>query len=300
MKRQLPVWRSLLYVPAHVERFVAKAHERGADCVQLDLEDSVPLSEKEHARSRIEHAAPLVRRGGADVVVRINRPLAMAVRDIEAAIGPDVDGLAIPKVDSAAHVRLLDEHISEVEVQRGLPVGHTALIVLVESAAAWPHLLSIAQASPRIVALNMGAEDFALDCGMEVSVETLLLPKQQLVQAASAAGVLPLGLIGPATDFGDEDAFRENVRRSRRFGFGGATCIHPTQVPILNAMFSPSQEEVDQATRIIAALEAAQRGALGAVALDGRMIDAPVAARARKLLDRHAAIASRAAGARQS
>jgi citrate lyase subunit beta/citryl-CoA lyase len=293
MKRELPVWRSLLYVPAHVERFVGKAHLRGADCIQLDLEDSVPLAEKEHARACIEPAAGLVRRGGADVVVRINRPLAMAIRDIEAAIGPDVDGLTITKVDGADHVRLLAEHISEIEQQRGLPVGRTALIVLVETAAAWPHLLSIAGSSPRIVALNMGAEDFALDCGMEASAETLLLPKQQLVQAATAAGVLPLGLIGSSTDFGDEDAFRENVRRSRRFGFGGATCIHPTQVPILNELFSPTPEEIDQATRVIATFEAAEGKGAGAVALDGRMIDAPVAARARKVLTRHAAISAR-------
>jgi citrate lyase subunit beta/citryl-CoA lyase len=300
MKRELPVWRSLLYVPAHLERFVAKAHLRGADCIQLDLEDSVPDSEKERARAQVEHVAPLVRRGGADVVVRINRPLALAVRDIEAAVGPDVDGLTISKVDSADHVRLLDEHISEVESRRHLPVGRTVLIVLVETAAAWPHLLAIAGASPRIVALNMGAEDFALECGMEVSVETLLLPKQQLVQAASAAGVLPLGLIGPVTDFGDADAFRENVRRSRRFGFTGASCIHPTQVAVLNEVFSPSQQELDDAARIIAALEDGARSGAGAVALEGRMIDAPVAARARRVLERHAAIAGRADGQRRS
>ena len=294
MKRELPVWRSLLYLPAHVERFVEKAHLRRADCIQLDLEDSVPPSEKAHARSRVERVAPLVRRGGADVMVRINRPLSLAVRDIEAAVGPDVDGFVIPKVDSADHVRLLDEHIGEVESQRGMPVGHSRLIVLVETAAAWPSIGAIARASPRIVGLNMGAEDFALDCGMEASAETLLLPRQQLVYAASAAGVLPLGLIGSTSDFSDVAGFRASVARSRRFGFTGSSCIHPGQVDILNELFSPSPDEVAAATRVIAALESAEAAGRGAVAVDGRMVDAPFATRARRVLARHAAIEARA------
>jgi len=295
MTKRLPVWRSLLYVPAHVERFVAKAHERGADCIQLDLEDSVPDAEKARARAGIAEAAPRVRRGGADVLVRINRALGLAVRDIEAAVGPHVDGLVIPKVDSAAHLRLLEEHIAEVELQRGLPVGHTRLVPLVESAAAWPRLGEIALASTRIVALNMGAEDLALDCGMEPDAETLLLPKQQLVFAAAAAGVLALGVIGSTTAFDDEAGLRATVRRSRRFGFTGASCIHPLQVPILNELFSPSPEELEQAQRIVAALEQAARGGHGAAALDGRMIDAPIAARARRVIERHVAVTQRRA-----
>jgi citrate lyase subunit beta/citryl-CoA lyase len=295
MTKRLPIWRSLLYVPAHIERFVAKAHERGADCIQLDLEDSVPDAEKARARACIADAAPRVRRGGADVLVRINRSLSLAVRDIEFAVGPDVDGLVVPKVDSAAHLRLLDELIGEVEAQRGLPIGHTKLVPLVESAAAWPRLVEIALASPRIVALNMGAEDLALDCGMEADVETLLLPKQQLVFAAAAAGILALGVIGSTTKLDNEADFRANVRRSRRFGFSGSSCIHPTQVAILNELFSPSPEELEQSRRVVAALEQAERDGHGAVALDGRMIDAPIAARARRLLERHAAITERRA-----
>lgn len=294
----LPVWRSLLYVPAHVQRFVDKAHERGADCIQLDLEDSVPAAEKEQARGCIGRAAPLARRGGADVLVRINRPLALAVRDIEAAVGPDVDGFVLPKVESAEHVRLLDEHISEVESERGLAVGRSRLVVLIESAAGWLNAASIARASARIVGLNLGSEDFALDCGFEPSAETLLMPKQHLVMAARAAGVLPLGLVGSMTDFGDEAAFRANVRRSRDFGFTGASCIHPAQVPVLNQLFAPTADEIALATRTIAALEEGEREGRGAVALDGRMIDAPVAQRARRVLERHRIITSREARGR--
>ena len=111
MAAELPVWRSLLYVPVNVERFVAKAHERGADAIQLDLEDSVPPADKASARKLVPEAAKRVRQRGADVVVRINQPLRLAVPDLEACIGPDVDALALPKVDSAGHVRLLAEAI---------------------------------------------------------------------------------------------------------------------------------------------------------------------------------------------
>ncbi len=295
MTRELPVWRSLLYVPAHVERFVEKAHLRGADGIQLDLEDAVPASEKEAARAAVERAAGRVRRGGADVLVRINAPLSLAVRDLEASVGPDVDGFIVSKVRSAAHVELLDELIGELEQRRGLAVGHSRLIALVESAAAWPHLGAIARASPRIAALNMGAEDFALDCGMEASEETLLLPKQQLVQAAAAAQVLAIGLVGSMTGFADRDAFRALALRSRRFGFSGSSCIHPGQVAILNEAFSPSPADVDRARRIVDALDDAGRRGLGAVAVDGRMVDAPIAMNARRVLARDAQIAARAA-----
>lgn len=293
MTNALPVWRSLLYVPAHVDRFVAKAHERGADCIQIDLEDSVPASAKDAARSLVPRNAALVRRGGADVLVRINRPLSLAVRDIEASVGPEVDGFVLPKVGSADHVRLIEEHIAETELRQGLPVGHSRLIVLIETAAAWLAVAEIAKASPRIVGVNLGSEDFALDCGMQPTAEALQVAKQQIVFAARAAQVLPLGVLGSTTDFEDLPAFKEMIRRSRRFGFAGASCIHPAQVPILNELFAPSLEEVEAARRIVNALAAAEKDGRGAAALDGKMIDAPVAESARLTIERHAVIEAR-------
>jgi citrate lyase subunit beta/citryl-CoA lyase len=293
MTDSLPVWRSLLYVPAHVDRFVARAHERGADCIQIDLEDSVPASAKDAARASVPRNAALVRRGGADVLVRINRPLSLAVRDIESSVGPDVDGFVLPKVGSADQVRLIEEHIAEVELRRGLVVGHSRLVVLIETASAWLAMAEIARASPRIVGLNLGSEDFALDCAMESAPDALQVPKQHVVFAARAARILPLGVVGSMADFGDEAAFREMVRRSRRFGFAGASCIHPAQVPILNELFAPSPEEVGAARRIVDALAAAEKEGRGAVALDGRMIDAPVAESARRTVQRQAVIEAR-------
>ena len=164
--RLLPTWRSLLYVPVNVDRFVEKAHLRGADCIQLDLEDAVPVKEKAYARTLVPTVAPLVARGGADVVVRINRPLSMAVRDIEHTICPDVNGIAITKADSASHVSLLDELVTELEEKRGMPVGHTKFITMIETPEAFFQINEIAGAGSRIVACCIGGEDFALNCNM--------------------------------------------------------------------------------------------------------------------------------------
>jgi len=295
LKSNLPVWRSLLYVPVNVERFVAKAHTRGADCVQLDLEDSVPTSEKDAARRLVPAAAKRVRQGGADVVVRINSPMDVTVLDLDYAVCQDVDGIAVTKAQSADHIRQIDDHISRLESKRGLPAGHTRLIAMIESPAAFFHMPAIAAASPRLAAMNIGGEDFALETGMEPGEDTLLMPKQQMIFAARAAGIMPLGFIDSLASFADVEAFARMVRRSRKFGFMGAGCIHPGQVPIVNEQYSPSAEEVAYATRIVKEHSVHAAAGRASWSLDGKMIDVPVVVRAERLLERHAAIQAREA-----
>jgi citrate lyase subunit beta/citryl-CoA lyase len=291
--QSLPVWRSLLFVPVTQRRFVDGAARRGADAIILDLEDSVAASEKARARTLVPEAAAIVARGGADVVVRINRPLRLAVRDIEAAVGPGVLALALPKTDSAEHVRLLAEIVDEVEAERGMRPGTTRLIAMVETAEAFFRIAGIARAHPRLCALNLGAEDFATSAGILPEAEALSMPKQMAVFAARAAGIMPLGFIGSVADFSDLDGFRETIRRSRRFGFIGASVIHPSQIAILNEEFRAGAAEIDHARRVVAAYDEALAAGVGAVTVDGRMIDVPVVERARLLLEREAAIAAR-------
>ncbi|MBC7781761.1 MAG: CoA ester lyase [Proteobacteria bacterium] len=292
---ELPVWRSLLYVPVNVEKFVERAHTRGADVIQLDLEDAVPPGEKARARTLVEKNAARVRQGGADVVVRINQPLALAVRDVEHAVGPDVDGLAITKADGASHIRLLDELVTELEIKRGMVVGHTRFITMIETPDAFSRIDEIPRASPRVVAMNIGGEDFALNCDMQPDEDVLLHPKQRMIIAARGAGVMPLGFIGTVADFSDWDKFATMVKRSRRFGFDGAGCIHPGQVKIVNAEYSPSESEVAFARKVIEMnLEYAAQGR-GSFQIDGKMIDIPIVVRAEKLLRRHEKIRMREA-----
>jgi citrate lyase subunit beta / citryl-CoA lyase len=294
-RNDLPVWRSMLFVPVTAERFVNGAARRGADAIILDLEDAVALSEKDRARTLVPAAAEIVSRGGADVVVRLNRPLRMTIRDLEAVIGPGVQAVALPKAESAQHVQLVAEVIDELEAERGMPVGSTKMLAMVETCSAFFHIAEIAKASPRLVGLNLGAEDFATAAGMLPEAEGLFMPKQMCVFAARAAGIMPLGFVGTVADFSDLNAFRETVRRSRRLGFMGASVIHPSQIPILNEEFRPSPAEIDHATRIVAAYDKALAEGVGAVTVDGRMIDVPIVDRAQALLARETAIAAREA-----
>jgi citrate lyase subunit beta / citryl-CoA lyase len=290
-----PVWRSLMYVPINVERFVDKAHTRGADVIQLDLEDSVPPCEKAHARTLVEKVAPAVRKAGADVVVRINRPIAMAVRDIEFSVVEGVDGLAITKVDSASHLKLLDELVSELELERGIPVGKIRFIAMIETAASFLQIGEILSASPRIAAANIGGEDFATDCNMEPLAETLLYPKQHMIIAANAASVMPLGFISSVADYSDMDAFAAMVERSRAFGFMGAGCIHPSQVAVVNKSYKPTAAEASYARAVVDGYVQAQSEGRASFAIEGKMIDIPVVERAERLLARVSAVDAREA-----
>ncbi len=292
-----PVWRSMLFVPATAPRFVAGAADRGADAIILDLEDAVAASEKPRARTLLEAAIPQVSRRGADVLVRVNRPWRMMVRDIEAAVLPGVAALVLTKVDDPEHVRAAAEMVTELEAERSLPTGAIRFLVLVETAAGFFRMEAIARAHPRIVAMSLGAEDFALSVGMRAEPEGLFYPKQHMLFAARAAGVMPLGFVGSIADFRDQEAFRAIVRRSARLGFVGASCIHPLQVPVLNECFSPDAAEVERAHRMVVAYDAALAAGQGAVQFEGAMIDVPVVDRARTLLARDAAVRARLARA---
>jgi citrate lyase subunit beta/citryl-CoA lyase len=267
-------WRSMLYVPANVPRFVAKAPTAGADAVLLDLEDSVPADRKAEARAALRDAVPTARSGGADVLVRVNRPLGLAVPDVEAAVEAGADGILLTKAMGAEHVALAAEMLEGTRL---------VIVAMVETAAAIPKLPEIARA-PRVAGLLVGAEDLAAECHAAPDDDLIVLAKRQMVLAAHAAGVAPFGTLGTVADYRDADRVRDLVARSKRSGFLGATCVHPSLVPILNEGFSPSAAEVDLARRQVEAAEEAAREGRGSFSVDGRMVDEPVLIRARRIL----------------
>jgi citrate lyase subunit beta/citryl-CoA lyase len=292
------VWRSLLFVPANNERFIDKAHTRGADGIILDLEDSVPVGERPAARRRLVDSAARAARGGADMLVRINSEPDEAAADLDAAVHPGVDALLVPKVDDAQTLQALSVDVSRLEAERGIADGGIRFVVLVESAMGLLNAEAIARADARTVAMELGGEDFALSTGMVPDGETLALPKQMILYAARAAGIVPLGILGSIADYADVDAYRATAERSRRFGFEGAACIHPSNVPILNEVFTPAPSDAAHAQRIVDAYAEAQRAGSGAVSVEGKMIDVPVVERAKTLLARLEAIRAREAAAR--
>ncbi|CAN5528222.1 CoA ester lyase [soil metagenome] len=281
-----PVWRSMLFVPAHVDKFVARAHERGADAVILDLEDSVPLALKPQAREGLAVRAASVAAHGTAVLVRGNADAGTAALDIDAAVGAAVQALVLPKVDTPVAVRDAAQRVAALERQLGLPDGHTWLIAQIEDVAALPHLDAIAASSPRLLGMILGSEDFSASAGMSPTPATLFGPNQMVAFACRRAGILPLGFPASIAEFADVDAFAAQIRLARDLGFVGAFCIHPAQVPVLNEGFSPSARERAHAEGLIAAFDAAQRDGRGAVEYAGKMVDLPVVARAHELLRR--------------
>ncbi|HZT92998.1 MAG TPA: CoA ester lyase [Gaiellaceae bacterium] len=277
-------WRSLLYVPVTSERFVAKAHTRGADAIILDLEDAVAPSAKGRARELVAEAAATVSQAGADVFVRVNRPWRLALRDLEAAVGQNVRGIVLPKVDSAEHVRAIAEVVAELEIERGLDPGGTLLLPRIESAAGLLRAGEIAAADRRVAAIGLGSSDYTLATGMAAGGDGNVIASFHVVNAALAAGVVPLGLVSTIVDYADQDAFRAAAERSRALGLRGSPCVHPSQVPILNEVFSPTADELERARRVVAEYEAALAAGVGAITVDGAFVDQPYYEQAKRLL----------------
>ncbi|MBV8409822.1 MAG: CoA ester lyase, partial [Alphaproteobacteria bacterium] len=202
MTKAQPSWRSLLFVPVLSERFLAKAHTRGADAIILDLEDSILATHKAEARAALAAAVPRVAQAGADVVVRINRPIDLAVADIAAAVTPGVAALMLPKVMGAEHVRLLAELVTAREEALGMAVGHTRFLALIESPAALPQLYAIA-AEPRMAGMSVGGEDMATELGAQPSADSMYVFAMMGLAAARTAGILPMGSMGQLANIDD-------------------------------------------------------------------------------------------------
>lgn len=284
--KKLPIWRSMLFVPAHVQRFVDRAHERGADAVILDLEDSVPLAQKAEARALLKaHAAPLAARGLA-VLVRINAEPHLGQADLAAAVGPGISAIVLPKVQSGETVRAAAAQIEMLERQQGLVPNQIRLIAQIEDVQALPVLDEIATSSPRLLGMILGSEDFSVSVGMHPVPEALLLPNQLVLYACRRAGILPFGFPASIAEFTDLPALRHQVQFARLLGFVGAFCVHPAQVAVLNEAFGVSRDEVAHAQALLKVYEEALREGRGAAEYGGKMIDAPVVNRAQELLHR--------------
>ena len=279
-------WRSLLFVPVTAQRFIDKAHTRGADAIILDLEDAVAPNEKASARAALPAAARTIAATGTALCVRINRPLELAIEDIAAAVMPEVTALMLPKIMGPEHVQLLSEVVSAREAALNLVPGHTRFIALVETPRALAHLNAIAMADPRMLALGLGTEDLATELDAVPGGDSLYPFAMLTVAAARAAGITPFGSVGKFADFADLDGYRDGLRRSRALGFSCTACIHPAQVAVVNEEYGVSEAQLQRAQRLIDAFEHALAQGQGAVAFEGAMVDLPVAQRARVLLAR--------------
>ena len=282
--------RSLLYTPGHREAMVARAVDGGLpvppDVALLDLEDGVPPAEKENARRVAAAALGRPRTNGLRFVRLSGRSTSdQAEADLAAVVRAGLDGIVVPKVARAAELAMLDEMLTARERAAKLPAGSVSVIASIESAAGLINAPEIAR-SPRLAGLMFGSEDFAADLGLPVKREAeaaeLLYARSAIVVAAAAARILAFD--GIWANYRDEAGLRADAQLGRGLGFAGRQCIHPDQVAVVNEIFSPTADEIERAGRVVKAFEDGVARGLGAVALDGEMLDAPIVARARRVL----------------
>ena len=287
------VRRSSLIFPVNVPRFVEKAYLRGADCIIMDLEDSVPKSEKGMARGLIRDCIPIVGKGGGDIAVRINRPIEEATADLKASVYPGLTCIALPKVESAEEILVRDEIITKLERKRGIKEGSVQIAVAVETALGVVRAFNIISSSPRIVSIGVGAEDLTQEMGVQTTKDgrELWYARSKVLMDAYAAGIQPIGLVGvePFTWREPEKAYDAAIN-SRKLGYKGAQSIHPAPIPYLNEGFSIPKEEIEQMKIALDAFEEGVKSGTASVNVDGRMIDIASAERCRRILRRAEAI----------
>jgi citrate lyase subunit beta/citryl-CoA lyase len=255
-----------------------------ADAVILDLEDAVAVAEKAAARPGVVTAFACPRRG--KLYVRINAlTTEWAYGDLTAVVQSGLDGIILPKVEDADQLKTADWLIRSLEYERGLPPGAIDLIPIIETARGITHLDGIASAGTRVRHLAFGAGDYTLDMGMVWSRDELeLLPARIAVVTASRAAAIAPPLDTVWADLRDTDGFARSASRAAALGFQGKMCIHPDQIAVTNAAFSPDEATLAQARRVVAAFEQAERQGSASIQLDGQFIDYPIVQRARRVL----------------
>src|SRR5579859_1781934 len=284
--------RALLYMPGDSRRKIEKALTLDVDCICMDLEDGVALSEKVVARAAVAQALAELDFGRSEKLVRIN-PVGSGLEAVDLAqvIAGQPHGIVLPKVDGAAPIRWLDEQITTAETVHGWPAGEIAILVMVETARGIINLPEICQASPRLKALIFGAEDLAGDMGTTRTRDAweVFYARSAVVTHAAAFGLQAIDMV--AVDYHDAPGLLIEARQGSQMGYAGKQAIHPSQIGPIQAAFTPSPEAIAQARRIIKAYADWQASGVGAFELDGKMVDAPVVKAAEQVVSK-----ARAAG----
>jgi len=277
--------RSLLFIPGNKPNMLAKAESCSPDVLVPDMEDSVPDAEKSAARATIGEWLPRLAAHTALLMPRVNSlRTGWFEDDLAGAVAPGVWGISIGKVESAADISAISAAMARTERAAGLEVGSLRLVPWIETARAIVDCHAICSASERIAAIAFGGEDYTADLGVERldDESNLIYARSAICNAARAAGVLALDT--PYFQFRNAEGLKASSRAAKRLGFKGRFAIHPDQIEVINTCFSPSEAEIDEAQRIVAAFEEAERRGRGSTSLDGRVIDVPVVKRARALL----------------
>lgn len=278
--------RSMLFIPGSNAAMLSTSFVYKPDSVMLDLEDAVSLREKDTARLLVMHALQLSAYDGIEKVVRIN-PLSTeyGLKDLEACVRGGADVIRLPKTDSPEDLYLLEEHIARIERECGREEGSTGTMAAIESAKGVVNAVDIACCSKRLIGIALAAFDYVMDMQTERGDGTeLFYARCAVLHAARVAGIDAFDVV--YSDVNDDEGFLKEVDLIRKLGFNGKSLINPRQIELLHNAYAPTQEDVDHAKRVLAVAKEAEEKGLGVVALNGKMIDAPIINRARLVIEK--------------
>ena len=282
----MTILRSLLFVPGNQPRMLERASGLKPDAFIPDMEDSVPLDEKANAREVTASYLEKLAANGTPVIPRVNSlDTGLLDDDLAAVVGKHIFGVSVGKIYTPEDIATISGKLENLERKIGIEVGSVRLVPWIETAMAIVKLYEICSTSPRIVGVAFGAEDFTNDMGIErtESESETYFARNSIAVAARAADVLALDT--PYFSFRDPDGLRENALTAKQYGFKGKFAIHPAQIEIINATFSPSDAEIAHAQRVVEAFEEAERRGRGSTSLDGKVVDVPVVKRAQAVLE---------------
>lgn len=284
--------RALLYMPGSDRRKIEKAATLDVDCICMDLEDGTALSKKAEARAVIAQAMEELDFGNSERCIRINSiGSGFEKDDLASALAARPDSIVVPKIETAEQVKWVSDQIETFELTNNLKLGGIRLLIGVETAKGILNLKEIAEADKRLDAIIFGAEDYAASVGARRTKEAteVLYARQAVVAACAANDLQAIDMV--YIDFHDLEGLRREAEQGAGFGFSGKQVIHPNQVAVVQEAFTPSDEAIEYAKRVVESFEVSQKEGKGAYALDGKMIDMPLLKNAQKVLDR-----ARAAG----
>ncbi len=277
--------RSMMFVPGNNPSMVINAPIFAPDSIILDLEDAVSIHQKDAARDLLAYALKSLDFGGCETVIRINgRHTPFCVDDIRAMVPARPDVLRLAMTEQVEDIIWADRLVSELEEQHGIARGTVKLMAAIETAKGVLNAQSIATASPRLVAMSFGAEDFTNSIHSERTGDgfELAAARAAIVLAARAADIDPIDTVYSQVD--DDEGFVADALRARQMGFAGKSCIHPRQVKLVHQVFRPTAQEVRRAEAVMAAIKEAEQRGSGVAAVDGRMVDGPIVLKAQRVL----------------
>ncbi|MFQ1020077.1 citrate (pro-3S)-lyase subunit beta [Gilliamella sp. CG13] len=279
--------RSMLFLPGANAAMLSTSFVYKPDSIMFDLEDAVSLKEKDSARLLVAQTLrlPVYKEHGIGTVVRINAlNTPFGLKDLEAVVRAGVDVVRLPMTNSAEDIHELEAHVERIEKECGREVGSTKLMAAIESALGVVNAVSIAKSSPRLIGIALAAFDYLVDMQTERGDGTeLFYARCAVLHAARVAGIDAFDVV--YSNVNDDEGFLKEVSLIKKLGYNGKSLINPRQIELLHNAYAPTAAEVENAQKVVEAAEEGERKGLGVVSLNGKMIDAPIIARAQKIIE---------------